>query len=239
MKELDPLRRAQLDQLSQRLGIACQNYRLWHQALVHRSGVPPQKRVLVDNERLEFLGDAVMKLTLSQYLYQRFPQYSEGDLTKIRAVLVSDEVLSRLAKGLDLGSMMIFSENEKRSGGAHKTSNLANGFEALIGALYLANGLPTVQLFLEKVMEEEATAVDQDFSKGNYKAILQEFTQSLFKSLPRYELESTQGKDHERTFYVKVYVEDKLAGEGSGSSKKAAEQKAAETAYHHSTGERK
>lgn len=232
MKDLNPLRRTQLDQLSQRLELTCSDYRLWHQALVHKSSVPPQKRVQEDNERLEFLGDAVMKLAVSHYLYQRFPDYPEGELTKIRAVLVSDETLSRIARRYELGSCLIFSENERRSGGADKISNLANGFEALMGAIYATSGLETAKTFLSKVLQEEATDVDQDFSKRNYKAILQEYTQSLYKSLPRYELESSEGKDHERTFFVKVYVEGKLVGEGSGASKKAAEQQAAEKAYH-------
>jgi ribonuclease-3 len=204
---------------------------LYAQALTHSSYTYEyQSPRILNYERLEFLGDAVLKLMISDYLYERFPHYREGELTKIRAVVVSDAVLATLARTLNLGHYMIFGPNEARSGGAKKSSNLACAFEALLGALYLDGKLENARRLLYEVMQDPVTKVDLSKTKDNYKAVLQELTQAEGMGLPSYTTVKETGPSHRKKFVIEVTVADEVLGIGEGKTKKEAQQAAAKTA---------
>jgi ribonuclease-3 len=221
--------------LLNRLGFkASPNEALYRQALTHSSYTYENNLPSIDsNERLEFLGDAVLKLTVSDLLLELFPDYREGDLTKIRAVLVSDAVLAEIATELDLPEFLILGESERRSQGAHyKTSTLACAFEALLGAFYLDGRTSEVKTFLRDILLDKIHAIDANKTKNNYKAVLQEKTQAIGLGLPEYETIGESGPAHNRTFTVKVSIQNEEYGEGSGKSKKEAQQNAAREAFY-------
>jgi ribonuclease-3 len=182
-------------------------------------------------ERLEFLGDAVLKLLVSEYLFERFPTYREGELTKIRAVVVSDATLADFAVQMRLGEFMRFGPNEERQGGRRKTSSLACGFESLLGALFLNGRMATARQLLEALLDDVVTQVDLDPTKSNYKAVLQEKTQADGLGLPVYTTISEKGPAHRREFTVEVAVEGRVIGVGVGTTKKEAQQNAAADAF--------
>jgi ribonuclease-3 len=204
---------------------------LYHMALTHSSYTYENKlSVLCNYERLEFLGDAVLKLIVSQLLYERFPQYREGDLTKIRSVIVSDAVLAKVADQLGLGDYIVFGISEARSGGAKKQSSLACALESLLGAFYLDGQFDTCQRLLDDLLEDEITAIDLNKTKDNFKAVLQEFTQAEELGLPDYKTIEEKGPPHNKTFIIECWVNDEMIGVGRGKSKKAAQQEAAKMA---------
>lgn len=227
-----PQRQAMLKELLNGLGILKpQQWELYDQALTHSSFTYEHGHSSLHNyERLEFLGDAVLKLVVSEYLFERFPYYREGELTKIRAVVVSDAILADLARQVALGRYMIFGQSEARSGGARKNSNLACGFEALLGALYLDGQLPFIRQFLVALMEDCITEVDLNKTKDNFKAALQEYTQGEGIGLPDYTTISESGPPHNKTFHVEVRVNGEVLGFGQGKTKKEAQQQAARLA---------
>lgn len=206
-------------------------YELYDRALTHSSYAYENKLSSVDNyERLEYLGDAVLKLVVSEYLFERFPDYREGDLTKIRAVVVSDARLADLAREINLGDYITFGSSEAKSGGRNKNSNLACAFEALLGAMHLDGKLPEIREFLQDRLEAVVTAIDMSKTKDNYKAVLQELTQADNGVLPSYRTVQESGPSHNRTFFVEVHVNGEMLGCGSGKSKKEAQQAAARQA---------
>lgn len=207
------------------------NFHLYNQALTHSSYTYENRVSSLENyERLEFLGDAVLKIIVSEYLFERFPEYREGELTKIRAVIVSDASLSRLAQALDLGRYMIFGASEARTGGTHKISNLACGLEALLGALFLDGKMAETRMWLCHMMQDEVTLVDLSKTKDNFKAALQELTQAEGDGLPVYRTVKESGPSHNKTFYVEVLVNQEVVGHGTGKTKKEAQQSAAKVA---------
>lgn len=230
--QVEPERQAELDALMELIHLPPPNRYDWYdQALTHSSytyelGLPPK----LNYERLEFLGDAVLKLAISDYLYQRFPRYREGDLTKIRAVVVSDAILAKLAERIELGHYLVMGAAEARSGGAKKSSNLACAFEALLGALYLDGRQREAQLLLEDLLHDIITEVDLSKTKDNYKAALQEFTQGEGMGLPEYVVKEEKGPSHNKTFFIAVEIEGEVMGFGQGKTKKEAQQAAAKTA---------
>lgn len=208
-----------------------EQYEVFHRALTHSSFTYENRLNVADNyERLEFLGDAVLKLITSEYLFERFPEYREGDLTKIRAVVVSDAQLAELAKEINLGDIMIFGQSEERSGGRQKTSNLACGFEAFLGALFLDGKMGEIREFLVNLFEDLVTDVDLSKTKDNFKAALQEYTQSEDGKLPQYRTVKEAGPSHNRTFHVEAIIAGEVLGYGIGKSKKEAQQEAAKLA---------
>jgi ribonuclease-3 len=229
---LEERRAAQLLELLSRLGLPQpNNLYLYDLALTHSSFTYEFNESPLENyERLEFLGDAVLKLIVSEYLFERFPDYREGDLTKIRAVIVSDAFLSTLAQSLDLASSLVMGTGEMRSGGLKKPSNLACAFEALLGALFLDGQMHAARTWIRALMEDPITHVDLDKLKDNFKAALQEFTQSEGIGLPNYRTVHESGPAHRRTFTVEVLVNDEMVGYGTGRSKKEAQQQAAKMA---------
>lgn len=229
---LDPERKEQIDALMAVLAVQPPyHYELYDKALTHSSFTYENKISSLENyERLEFLGDAVLKLVVSEYLFERFPEYREGDLTKIRAVIVSDSALANVARNLDLGQFMIFGASEARTGGLNKVSNLACGFEAMLGALFLDGKMNETRAFLCNMLEDEVTKVDLSKTKDNFKAALQEMTQAEGDGLPIYRTVSETGPSHNKTFFVEVVINQEVVGYGSGKTKKEAQQSAAKMA---------
>lgn len=199
-------------------------------ALTHRSALNEKKSSPVSNERLEFLGDAVLELVVSDYLYKQYPQLPEGQLTQKRAQLVQTKTLAATAKKLKLGEHLIMSKGEKQAGGQQKTTLLANTFEAFVGALYLDQGLPHATQF---IYDELLTHIPEMLEKANiqdYKSQLQEKWQKQWHVAPVYKLARSFGPDHRKTFVVNLYRSHVQIAQGSGQSKQAAQQQAAKQA---------
>ena len=217
-----------LDELESALGLVFADKSLLQRALVHRSfpnehpGFP-----LEDNERLEFLGDAVLGFVTGEYLYHRFPELAEGPLTNLRSALVRRESLARLARHFDLGRFLLMGAGEAASGGRSRPATLCGSFEALVGAVYLDQGLEAVQRFMEPLVGPAAVHVLQEQLDKDAKSRLQELTQALLRHTPRYETVTESGPDHAKRFTVRVLVGDRVHGEGSGPTKQSAAQAAA------------
>lgn len=219
-----------LKQAEKKMGYTFKNSALLAQALTHRSfsKVKTNKHE-IDNERLEFFGDAVLKLIVSEYLYILHPEEDEGFLTKSRAKIISDKCLAQLASQLDIGSYMRFSFGEKRSGGDTRASNLADAFEAILGAIFLDSGfLKSKAFFLKQYTLFLDNNVEIDLT--DYKTTLQEVMQKKKCILPHYDVSKSEGPDHNKLFHVKVTLEindTKITQTGKGLSKKEAQQQAA------------
>ncbi len=220
------IRREKLAELERRLGYSFKNKGLLKRALIHRS-FAFEKETGENYEVLEFLGDAVIGLIVSEELIKRFPEKSEGELSQIRSFLVSEPSLSELAKTIDLGKFLYLGRGEKRSGGSKKSSLLCDVFEAVFGALYLDAGFEKAkEIFREKFLGKLWDILENAITYKDFKSYLQEITQREFKELPSYTLVETEGPEHEKTFRVECRVRD-LITVGTGRSKKAAEQEAA------------
>lgn len=226
-----PLSPQNLDQLEGKLGYSFEERSLLSNALLHRSHihVTGQERES-SNERLEFLGDAVLGLVVNEELFQRFPDRSEGDLTKMKSLLVCGARLSEVATELDLGVHIRMSRSEAATGGRHRSSILADTTEAIIGAVYLDGGLDAARGVIKRVALENSDRVLARRSLRNYKSRLQEMIQAEFKTPPRYKVMEVDGPDHDRLFRVAVTFAGRLLGSGEGRNKKSAEQNAARAA---------
>ena len=220
---ITPKRHKALDQLSTSLGVVFGRMSLLNDALTHSSyGVEVQT---TDNERLEFFGDAVLKFVISEYLLERFPDYDEGELTEIRAVLVSDKVLAILADSLNLGKYILLGRQAQM-----RPSIMAAALEAVFAAIYIDLGLIVVQNLIVRLFGSQATNIDRDEIKSNFKAHLQEGTQSQHKGVPEYNFVAVEGPAHKPVFEMSVSVEGIIIAHGKGPTKKAAEQEAAKKA---------
>ncbi len=213
------------------LGWKAGNFSYYEQALTHSSFAHERGQRRIHNERLEFLGDAVLELIISDYLYRQYPQLSEGKLTKLRADLVCEASLARIAYGLNLGQYMRLGKGEIVGGGASRPSLLADTIEALIGAHYLDRGF---EICREKVLELFFPIL-QELQEGHlrrdFKTLLQEFTQARYAVTPGYRIVRESGPDHEKTFAAEVMLAAEVVGAGEGRSKKEAEQAAAKEAW--------
>lgn len=224
-------RKAEIDELLQSLDLTCHSYDRLDTALTHSSYTFENKlSPLESNERLEFLGDAVLKLIASDYLHERFPEYSEGELTKIRAILISDNTLAHIAEKINLSKYLRLGYHEERLGGRTRPSTLACAFEAMLGALYLDGKIHDLQLTLVALFEDIVTEIDRSASKYNFKAMIQEYTQAEGADLPEYRILKEEGPPHARMFDIGIFINGELCGFGTGKSKKEAQQKAAEMA---------
>ncbi|MBI4100325.1 ribonuclease III [Candidatus Microgenomates bacterium] len=200
-------------------------------AFIHRSFLNEKPELhLSSNERLEFLGDAILSFIVSDYLYQNFPKHKEGDLTSFRAALVRTEALADLSQKLDLGKYLKLSRGEEEGGGRQNPSILANTAEALIGALYLDQGLEAVRQFVEKNLLPNLTEIIKSQAYKDAKSLLQERAQETKQLSPVYRVLKTEGPDHAKIFHVGVFIQEKLIGTGKGASKQKAEQEAAKMA---------
>ena len=220
------IRREKLAELERKLGYSFKDKGLLKRALIHRS-FAFEKETGENYEVLEFLGDAVIGLIVSEELIKRFPEKSEGELSQIRSFLVSEPSLSELAKTIDLGKFLYLGRGEKRSGGSRKSSLLCDVFEAVFGALYLDAGFEKAkEVFKKKFLNKLWEILENAVTYKDFKSYLQEITQKEFKELPSYTLLEAEGPEHEKTFKVECRVRD-LRTVGTGRSKKAAEQEAA------------
>jgi ribonuclease-3 len=214
------------------LGVHFNDVSLLQQALVHRSYLNENPDCpLPDNERLEFLGDAVLNLIVAENLYTDFPKLAEGDLTMIRAFLVCRQSLEGIASTLGLGHWLLLGRGEEATGGRTRQSNLADAVEALIGAIYLDQGLAVTKEFVLKQVEPFVQKIRARGISPNYKALLQEFIQKQTQVTPSYHVTEATGPDHDRQFTVEVVIEREVLGSGVGKSKKAAEVEAARIAW--------
>jgi len=220
---------ADLAALQQTLGISFNNPTLLEQALVHSSYVN-ENPGLASNERLEFLGDAVLGLVIAEKLYQDFPHSDEGELTRLRAALVRGGTLARVARTIKLGDYIYLGKGEEASGGRRKPANLAGALEAMIAAIFLDQGSTTIRDFILRLFNEELQRVASQEARVDYKSQLQELIQAREQQTPAYQLVEAVGPDHDRRFTVEVRVDDTVLGKGSGKSKKAAETEAARSA---------
>lgn len=197
-------------------------------ALTHKSWCNEHRdEAAGDNERLEFLGDAVVDLAIGQRLMERFPQANEGELSKLRALIVNEEGLARVARGIGLGELLLVGRGEELTGGRDKSSLLADALEAVIGALYLGDGLPAVLQLIDALFGEALDGVADGRQGRDNKSLLQEAAQSRLKASPRYKVVSESGPEHEKVFEVEVSISGEVFGRSSGRSKKEAEQAAA------------
>lgn len=214
--------------LSQRLGLHFSNLALLTRALTHRSYVNENANSLEDNERLEFLGDAVLDFIVGAWVYNRFPEMREGELTKIRSAIVRNDQLATFARHLNLGAALRLGRGEYASGGRQRDGLLGSLFEAVIGALYLDGGLTAVEAFVYPLLEASQEFVLDDIHDP--KSRLQEWAQAERMGTPQYITISSSGPDHAKVFEVEVRVQGRTYGRGQGSSKQVAARIAAQTA---------
>lgn len=199
--------------------------------MVHSSFINENVKLASEsNERLEFLGDAVLSLIVAEKLHHDLPQAAEGELTRLRAALIRQEMLAGLAQKINLGSYLYLGAGEQSGGGRLKPANLAGAFEALIAAIYLDQGLETTRSFILKLVGSQLHRQAEKVAGSDYKSILQEKMQSERQTTPTYQVIETSGPEHARHFVIEVSVGDQVLSRGSGKSKKAAETAAARAA---------
>ncbi len=220
-----------LTELQEVIGFPFDDDSLLREALVHRSYLNENPSFpSADNQRLEFLGDALLDFVAGDYLYRRYPKMREGKLTSLRAALVKEETLARFAQTLDLGRYLYLGRGEEESGGRERPSLLADAFEALVGALYLDGGLKPAERFILRFLEPERERIVAQGELRDYKSLFQEEAQRRFQSTPLYRTIDERGPDHNKVFTVEVLIEEEVCGRGEGTSKQAAEQEAARQA---------
>ena len=217
MNELKPLERC--------LDYTFKDKKLLIEALTHKSYRQPY-----NNERLEFLGDAVLDLVVGEYLFTRFQKHDEGKLSKMRASLVNEEAFTKLANAISLGNYIYLSNAEENNNGRTKPSLLSNAFEAIMGAIYLEVGLETVAKITVKLLDENYEELTLDSLFKDYKTSLQELTQAHFGMTPEYHLIRSRGPDHLKEFEISVKFDGKIYASAKGKSKKSAQQEAAHIA---------
>ena len=214
-----------IDTLEKDLGYEFKDKKLIIEALTHKSYKQPY-----DNERLEFLGDAVLDLVVGEYLFKKFKTSDEGNLSKIRASLVNETGFDKLARALHLGDYILLSNAEDNNGGREKSSLLSNAFEAIMGAIYLEAGLKKVEEIAIRLIEENHKEISLDSLFRDFKTTLQELTQARFGITPEYKVMASRGPDHKKEIEVGVFIEGKEYARASGKSKKIAQQEAAKEA---------
>lgn len=216
--------------LSERLGLPFKNLLLLTRALTHRSYINEHPEALEDNERLEFLGDAVLDFISGAWLYNHFPEMAEGELTRMRSALVCTPQLAEFARSLDLGPAMRLGHGEDQAGGRQRDVLLCATFEALVGALYLETEIAAVQHFMHPMLENVSERFSLHLEQSDPKSHLQEWSQGHKLGIPQYVTVQTSGPDHDRLFEVEVVINGRVAGRGSGHNKQIAARIAAQAA---------
>ncbi|MBZ4687143.1 MAG: ribonuclease [Clostridia bacterium] len=223
-------RKSELQDLVTKCGVELSSLHILNIALTHPTYVfENRNQAQENNQRLEFLGDAVLGMVVAEHLYESYPDLPEGELTKMRAAVVCEPTLAKNAKKIDLGKFLLLGKGEEMTGGRNRASNLADAFEAIIGAFYLDAGFETAKRFILTQLHDDILKA----SKGIYsdfKTMLQEKIQKLYSDNVNYKIISETGPDHNKTFEAGVFFKGKLLAKGKGSNKKEAEQKAAEIA---------
>ncbi len=220
-----------LSNLEEKFGLKIKDKNLLKSAFVHRSYLnehPNEK--LSHNERLEFLGDSVLGFIISNYLYNKYPTHPEGDLTNFRSSIVNARILSKVSKDLSLGGFLFLSKGEEATGGRERQYILANTYEALLGAIYLDQGIEQATKFVNTTLIPHLSEIIEKKLYKDYKSQLQEISQARFNITPSYKLISEKGPDHSKTFETGVYLDKKLLAKGVGDSKQSSEQEAAKFA---------
>jgi len=222
---------ADLAILEQTLGIVFNDSSLLEQALVHSSYLNENPGLVqASNERLEFLGDAILGLVVAEKLYQDYPYFAEGEMTRIRSALVRRDTLTRMARAITLGDYLYLGRGEETTGGRNKPANLASALEAVIAAVFIDQGLSIARDFILRLLDTELQKVIRQGIAIDYKSRLQELTQSREQQIPSYHIVETTGPEHSKTFTVEARLGEVVLGRGSGKSKKLAETQAARSA---------
>lgn len=217
-------------EFNHRIGMGFNNLALLSRALTHRSYINEHPDTVDDNERLEYLGDAILDFVVAAWLYHHYPEMNEGDLTLVRTAIVRTEQLAEFAKLIDLGNALRLGQGEIVSGGRSRKALLCAGFEALIGGIYLDQGIEAVEFFFEPYLTEAVKIILVDGQPRDPKSLLQEWTQARGHTPPVYQIIKESGPDHEKQFEVQVKVPGIITGIGSGSSKREASKEAAKQA---------
>lgn len=218
------------DQFARRVFPQFTNILLLSRALTHRSYLNEHPEAIEDNERLEFLGDAVLDFIVGAWLYHRYPEMPEGDLTRMRSALVHTEQLALLARMIGVGKAMRLGRGEAQAGGNERSGLLCDTFEAIIGALYLDKGISGVNDFIDPILEIAAEDIILNHKDEDPKSKLQEWAQGKGYQAPQYTTRNSSGPDHSKLFEVDVYVNGQISGSGIGQSKHAATKQAAQDA---------
>ena len=200
-------------------------------AFCHRSYANESQNGIDNNEKLEFLGDSILGLVTSEYLFSILPDKAEGELARIKSFVVSENILSNIARKIKIDNYILIGKGEEYSGGRSKRAILADCLEAIIGAYYFDSGLKDTRAFILTHVVPEIMKVLENRHDKDYKTLLQEFVQKKYKTYPKYKLVKKTGPDHDKTFIVEVKIKDRTLGCGEGKNKKAAEQSAARIAY--------
>jgi len=214
--------------LAKRLGLPFKNLLLLTRALTHRSYINEHPEALEDNERLEFLGDAVLDFVAGAWLYNHFPEMAEGELTRMRSALVCTEQLAEFARDLDLGPAMRLGHGEEQAGGRQRDVLLCATFESLVGAMYLQTDISAIQHFIHPMIEAVSRKFLLRSDLQDPKSRLQEWSQGRKLGIPQYITLQTSGPDHDRMFEIEVHINGKIYGRGSGRNKQTAERLAAQ-----------
>lgn len=227
-RKIAPDRLKELQKFSRGINVKFNDFSLLELAFHHRSYSNENSRQKhVNNERLEFLGDSVLGMATATFLYEDMIENPEGDLAKIKSVVVSEKSLAPIARRIGIDKMLILGKGEEMSGGRQKDAILADAVEAVIGAYYLDRGYEEAEKLVLELIVPEIKAVQQNKGQKDYKTLLQEYYQKKYKVCPVYELVKKTGPDHDRTFWVSVHLKDKVYGPCEGKNKKTAEQNAA------------
>jgi ribonuclease-3 len=220
-----------LNQLEEELSLKFNDKKLLKQALIHRSYINELKKKEWDhNERLEYLGDAVLELVVTEYLFNNYPEYKEGELTSFRAATVRTTSLAETAKELNLGKYLYLSKGEESTGGRNRPYILANTFESMLGAIYLDKGFAEVKDFITRVLLSKVKKIIKERLDIDSKSKLQELSQEFYSITPTYLMDSAIGPDHAKEFTMSVMIDDRIFGTGKGRNKQEAEENAAKNA---------
>jgi ribonuclease III len=226
-----PERKKELQLFEKHSGIRFRELESLNQAFTHRSFAHESGESVENNERLEFLGDSVLGMVVSEYLYQTLTDQAEGELARIKSFVVSEASLSEIAKRLRVDNFILIGKGEEYSGGRTKKAILADALEAIIGAYYLDSGFMPARRFVREMLVPEINKVLEDRHAKDYKTLLQEYVQKRLKTYPHYRVVQKTGPDHDRTFWIEVHIGERSYGAGKGKNKKEAEQDAARLAY--------
>ncbi len=230
-RALPPERKKELQLFERHAGLRFRELGSLNQAFTHRSYANELSETAANNERLEFLGDSVLGMVVSEYLYELLPDQPEGELARIKSFVVSEASLSDIAKHLRVDNFILIGKGEEYSGGRSKKAILADALEAIIGAFYLDSGFLPSRKFVLTILIPEINKVLENRHAKDYKTLLQELVQKRMKTYPKYKVAQKSGPDHDRTFTIEVHIGERSFGSGRGKNKKEAEQEAARIAF--------